>query len=380
MTLPPSAPTLADLDLLLSVARLGSVRKAAHAHSISQQAASARIRLVERRLGLRLLQRSPSGSRLTPTGAAVARWAGVVIDAASEMLAGAAALRGDEHCLLRISASLTIAEYLIPYWLVGLRSRHPQISVALTATNSHDVVEHVRSGAADLGFVEDPDQHSNLAERAVADDELAVVVAPGHPWARLTAPLTRAHLATEPLVLRERGSGTRETLRRVLGHLHEEAPHLELSSTTAIKEAVAAGAGAAVLSNLTVEHEIRAGELVRVPVQGVTLTRTLRAVWQRHLTAAYPVTALLEIATEFKAGPRRVPSRGLGAQVPLAPAVRAAHPPESEPAPPTSAGVATRAASPPARASLPPRGVKPADKDQRALRRHFGPAMGLLDG
>lgn len=295
MVLPPSTPDVADLDLLLSVAKLGSLGKAARAHGISQPAASERVRLVERRLGIQLLDRSPSGSRLTAEGATVAQWARSVVDTTTELLTGAAALRNAEHGWLRLAASLTVAEYLVPRWLVALRTHLPNVTAALTADNSQDVAEYVRSGEVDLGFVEDPAVHSDLSERVVAEDKLDVIVAPSHPWARRDA-LTPMQLSAERLVLREQGSGTRETLRRVLGNLHEEAPHLEFSSTTAIKEAVTAGAGATVLSELAVARELRDGILVRVPVSGIDLRRQLRAVWRKNTTLPGPAATLLRIA------------------------------------------------------------------------------------
>lgn len=297
MVLPPSAPDLADLDLLLSVAKLGSLGKAARAHGISQPAASARIQLVERRLGIQLLDRSPSGSRLTADGETVSQWARAVVDAATELLTGAGALRNVEHGWLRVAASLTVAEYLMPRWLVALRAQLADVTVALEAHNSNHVVERVHSGDVDLGFVEDPARHADLSEQVVASDVLEVVVAPDHPWARLDSPLTPVQLSTGRLVLREEGSGTRETLQQVVGDLHDEAPHLEFSSTTAIKEAVAAGAGAAVLSELAVERELHDGTLVRVPVDGIELQRRLRAVWRKSVRIPRPAAVLLQIAT-----------------------------------------------------------------------------------
>lgn len=297
MALSRDAPGLADLDLLLSVERLGSLGQAAREHGISQPAASTRIRLLERRLGLVLLERSPSGSRLTAAGTSVAEWAREVMAATSQLLAGAAALRDVEHGWLRIAASMTVAEYLMPRWLVALNRRLPELTVALRAENSRTVVELLRAGEVDLGFVEDPSVHADLAEMVVADDELVIVVGPAHPWAGTDRPLTGRELAAGRLVLRERGSGTRETLQRVLGELHDDDPHLELSSTTAIKEAVRAGAGAAVLSALAVERELRTGQLVRIPVTGIELTRTLRAVWRRDTPPSSRTQVLLRIAT-----------------------------------------------------------------------------------
>lgn len=305
MTLPPGVPELADLDLLLSVARWGSLGKAARAHGISQPAASARMHFVERKLGMQLLERSPSGSRLSADGATVAQWAQTVVDAAAELHAGAAALRNAEHGWLHVAASLTVAEYLMPGWMATLQTRLPQVTVTLNAHNSREVIERVRSGETALGFVEDLSRHSELEQRVVAEDELAVVVAPEHPWARLSTPLSPSQLAAGQLVLREHGSGTRETLFRVLGDLHEDekVAHLECSSTTAIKEAVAAGAGTAVLSILAVTHELNEGQLVRVPVVDMELSRQLRAVWRKDTTLVEPAMALLEIAARGSRGP-----------------------------------------------------------------------------
>src|SRR5581483_341037 len=174
---------------------------------------------LERRLGLVLLDRSPTGSRLTQAGADVVAWAREVMIAMSRLLAGAAELRNAENGWLRVAASMTVAEYLMPRWLVTLRRELPELTVAVGAENSREVVELVRAGEVDLGFVEDPSTHPDLAELAIADDELVVVTGPAHPWAATDTPVTGPELGAVRLVLRERGSGTRETLHRVLGDL-----------------------------------------------------------------------------------------------------------------------------------------------------------------
>jgi DNA-binding transcriptional LysR family regulator len=124
-----------------------------------------------------------------------------------------------------------------------------------------------------------------LRSRVVGHDRLAVVVAPGHPWTRRRNPLTPAELAATALVTRERGSGTRDALavalRERLGTAFDQAqPALSLSTTTAIRAAVLAGAGPAVLSELAVRDDLERGQLVAVTVDGLDLHRTLRAVWQ----------------------------------------------------------------------------------------------------
>jgi len=110
MPLPQPLPDLAALDLLVSVGELGSISAAAAAHQVTQPAASMRLASLERALGLRLLERVRTGSRLTPAGAATVEWAAAVLHGVGALLAGAAALRSDERSRLHLAASLTVAE------------------------------------------------------------------------------------------------------------------------------------------------------------------------------------------------------------------------------------------------------------------------------
>ncbi|MFR9780899.1 LysR family transcriptional regulator [Micromonospora sp. MS34] len=300
MPLPPQVTDLTSFDLLLSVARLGSVGRAATAHGISQPAASARLRHLERRLGVTLLRRSPRGSTLTDEGALVADWARTAVDAAATLAASAAALRATADSRLVVAASQTVAEYLLPGWLVALHGGQPGLSVALHAGNSADVAARVLSGDAALGFIEGPDTPAGLHAETVGEDRLVVVVAPGHPWVRRRGGITPAELAGCPLVVREAASGTRRVLEsalRVAGTDQIAAPSLQLSSTTAIKHAVAAGSGPAVLSSLAVTAELAAQTLVAVPVTGLSLRRRLRAVWAAGRQLTGPARDLYAIAT-----------------------------------------------------------------------------------
>ncbi|MFH9075699.1 LysR family transcriptional regulator [Streptomyces alboflavus] len=286
-------PDLAALELLLAVARLGSLGRAARELGITQPAASGRIRSMERLLGVALVDRSPRGSRLTGAGALVTDWARRIVEAAEAFDAGAQALRDRRDSRLRVVASMTIAEYLLPGWLVALRARWPDTAVSLLVGNSAVVAERLLAGEADVGFVEGIGVPAGLDGVVVAQDRLVVVVAPGHAWARRRAPIGAAELAASPLILREEGSGTRAVLDAALGGLAR--PLLELSSTTAVKSAAVSGAGPAVLSELAVGEELAARRLVGIPVDGVRLRRELRAVWPVGHVPAGPVRQLLSL-------------------------------------------------------------------------------------
>jgi DNA-binding transcriptional LysR family regulator len=306
MPLPSRVSDLTGFDLLLSVARLGSLGRAAAEHGISQPAASARMRQLEGQLGLALIERSPRGSTLTPAGALVADWAQAAVEAAAALDAGVSALRRERDSRLRIAASLTVAEYLLPGWLTALRAADPGTAVALSAVNSEQAGEAVLAGAADIGFVEGLRAPDGLRSGPVGQDTLTVVVAPSHKWARRRSGVPASELAQTPLVSREAGSGTRglfEHALRVQAGLEHEPPLAELSSTTAIKAAVAAGAGPAVLSSLAVAAELSAGTLRAVTITGLDLNRTLRAVWAAGRRLDGPARDLYAIAARSSRRP-----------------------------------------------------------------------------
>ncbi|MEU6091078.1 LysR family transcriptional regulator [Streptomyces sp. NPDC047085] len=286
-------PDLGALELLLAVARLGSLGAAAREVGITQPAASSRIRSMERQLGVALVDRSPRGSRLTDAGALVTDWARRVVEAAQAFDAGAQALRDRRDSRLRVAASMTIAEYLLPGWLLALRAERPDTAVSLLAGNSAKVAELLLADEADLGFVEGLTVPAGLDSAVIAHDRLIVVTAPAHPWARRRRPLTADELATTPLILRERGSGTRQVLDRALGGLAR--PLIELSSTTAVKASAVSGAGPSVLSELAVGEELAMRRLVSIPVEGVSLRRDLRAVWPTGHRPTGPARELLSL-------------------------------------------------------------------------------------
>ncbi|WP_441251322.1 LysR family transcriptional regulator [Kitasatospora sp. McL0602] len=299
-TLSARVPELGALELLLAVARLGSVGRAAAELGVSQPAASARIKGMERQIGVALLERSPRGSRPTDAGRLVVEWARSVVEAAQSLDAGIDALRGRRDARLRVVASLTVAEYLMPGWLLALHDASPETAVTLRTANSADVASHVLAGDADLGFIEGPGTPPGLSGAVVAADRLVVVVGPGHPWARRRAPLTGAELAATPLVLREPGSGTREVLDQALEPYGGTAtPRLELASSTALKAAAMTGAGPVCLSELAVVEELATRRLVEIPLIGIDLHRPLRAVWPSGHRPAGPARELLGLTRKL---------------------------------------------------------------------------------
>jgi molybdate transport repressor ModE-like protein len=292
-------PEFTSLKLLVEVAASGSITEAARREGVSQPAASKRISALERSMGVTLIERTPSGSRLTPEGGVVVDWASRVLDTVEQMLDAVASMREHASPDLTLASSMTIAEHLVPTWLSALRASVPDLHVSLQVTNSQDVQRLVQEGKADIGLVESATVDSRLEARLLSHDRLAVVVAATHPWAGRDAPLSREELANAQSIVRELGSGTREVLDRWLGSLQRAEPLVELGSNAAVKGAVKAGVGPAVLSLLAVQDELRSGELVEVMVSDVDPQRPLFAVWRRGRVLDMPSAALVRIASEY---------------------------------------------------------------------------------
>jgi DNA-binding transcriptional LysR family regulator len=189
-----------------------------------------------------------------------------------------------------------VAEHLLPAWIGDMRRANPDLHIGLQVLNSSRVCELLRQESVDIGFIESPGQLSGLQSIAVARDRLVLVVAPGHPWAGRRRPVGPDELAATPLISRETGSGTRETADRALGAngVPVARPLLELGSSAAVRSAVAAGAGPALISELVVATELAAGVLTTVPTTGMDLRRELRAVWRSGTRPTRPAADLLD--------------------------------------------------------------------------------------
>jgi DNA-binding transcriptional LysR family regulator len=310
---------LGALRALREVGRHGSIAAAAAVLGVSQQALSSRMRTLERSMDITLLARTPTGSHLTEQGRLIVGWAEDVLDAADRLEAGLRSIRSGVSHRLAIAASQTIAEHLVPHWLVKLRGieqasaeRAPDNSptvVELTVANSTGVVELVRDVKVRLGFIETPHLPADLVTAHLRDDEMLVVAAPGHPWARRRRPLSLAEVAATPLVMREAGSGTRVTLTDYLAAQHPALTAriaMELGTSAAVRSAIAEGVGPGVLSRLAVRDDLVLGRLVAIEVAGPPLKRQLTAVWRPDLDPLPPEGArLLAVAK----GAARLPER-----------------------------------------------------------------------
>lgn len=304
-------PELSALEMLKAVNDLGSISAASKKLGLSQQAVSSRMRYMESAIGATLLSRTPRGSTLTETGVLLAGWAEKVLAAAELLDAGIASIRSSGVRELKVAASQTVAEHLLPHWLVALRREQESFGITptvveLKVANSQDTAALVRSGKATIGFIESPHLPADLKSAVVREDDMVVVVATKHPWARRKSPISVSELSRTPLVTREHGSGTREALAHLLlaaGATELVEPLVELSTTAAVRSSISAGTAPGVLSALAVRDDIALRRLVKIAVNGLVLRRPLTVLWQGgSLLPEGPARDLSAIAAKPIAG------------------------------------------------------------------------------
>jgi len=297
MSRPTRRPDLEDLEVLALVARAGSIGQAAQELRLSQPSVSRRMLALERRLGVTLLHRTKQGTTLTAHGRLVVDWAAELLGAADRFVRSVATLRAEGEVVVRAAVSMTIAEHYAPAWLARLHAGAPGLQVSLSVANSTEVERLVRSGAVELGFIEVPTVPERLRHQQVGADRLVVAVAPGHPWADRDEPVSAAELAAGGVLVREQGSGTRDTLEEALRrHGEVLVPGLVMASNNGLTHAAMAGMGPVALSERALEANLRLGELRAVPLDGVFLLRPLTAVWPVDATLSDAAARLLAAA------------------------------------------------------------------------------------
>jgi DNA-binding transcriptional LysR family regulator len=256
--------TLEQLRIFVAVAEREHVTLGARDLNLTQSATSAAIAALEARHATKLFDRVGRRIALTEAGRVFLDEARAVLARAGAAEAVLADLSGLKRGALSIAASQTVGGYWLPERLGHFREAFPGIAVTVTIGNTQQAAAQVREGAADIGIVEGEVDAATLTVAPVADDEMVLVVPPAHPWAKGRGP---RDLAASPWVARERGSGTRAIFDALAGGAVPDEKVLVLPSNEAVRGAVIAGAGAAVLSRLVVADALALGLLVAVDIK-----------------------------------------------------------------------------------------------------------------
>lgn len=272
-----------------TVARLGSVSAGAIALHRSQPAISLHLKALSEAAGETLYTRHRHGVALTAAGESLLPHAQAVVRAmqgAERSLRDVATLAAGS---LRISASMTVAVYVLPPLLAKFRAKHPGLELTLLTRNSAEAVALLEAGEADLSFTEGPAENvsAQLETNVFARDEIILVTQPDRELAKVGVEraLNPKRLNGLAVVRREPGSGTREVVDRVLQKAGlKPVTVLEATGLEAVKEGALQDIGAAFLSKLAVRRELEAGLLVEVAIKGLRL--------ERDMTLLHPVLPL----------------------------------------------------------------------------------------
>jgi DNA-binding transcriptional LysR family regulator len=289
--------TLSSLRVFAAAAKHLNFSRAASELELTQPYVSAQISALERRLGVELFDRLPArGVRLTEAGALLVRHARTVVCELAAAEDELAALAGRIGGRMRLAASTTPGGYVLPGILTAFSRSHPGVQVSLTVGSAYSVEQAVLSGDADIGVLAGLMVSDRLVTTVVGSAESVLVVPAQHPWAGRPA-IQPANLEGVRLLQRQRGSSTRAQVERELRRAGVTPRETwEFDDIDAIKHAVVAGLGVAVLSTLAVRWEVAAGLLATVRIGNLELTQDIQAVLlgsKRHNAAASAFMALL---------------------------------------------------------------------------------------
>lgn len=290
-----------------TVAEQLSFRKAAEELYLTQPAVSLQIKALEEDLGVQLFDRTGSHIELTAAGK-------ILLDCSAQVNAlllqaeqDIAALSGEHAGQLALGASTTIAQYVLPRLLGEFRREHPRVYPTLISGNTEHIVDAVKQQKIELGFIEGPARSRDVKTEPFLEDELVLIASTAHEWAERNS-VSCSELASGPLLMRERGSGTRHVIELALERLgvRRNSLHIvmELDSTEAIKSAVEAGLGIGFVSRWAIAKDLRLNNSFRIiAVEGLQIKR-------EFLVAYATGHGSLGLAIEF----RRFLSARAGAQ------------------------------------------------------------------
>jgi DNA-binding transcriptional LysR family regulator len=288
------AINLHHLRLFAAVVDHGGFTKAAAKLNLSQPAISKSLNELERQLGVNLLDRAGRSIRLTDAGRTLHARArelfGIEIAAEQELRE----LRGLKRGTLRIAASTTIATYLLPPYLGRFHLRHPGVRIQTTSANTRSVLRMLLEFRVDVALVEGPVSSHRVAVHPWREDELIVIAPPDHPL-RARSTINVQDLANHVVLVREPGSGTRAVTEQSLAlHGVRLTKTMRVGGTEAIKQAVAAGLGLAMVSRAAAADQLMLGRIAVLAIEGLSMRRTLAQI-KLHARASTASARELEL-------------------------------------------------------------------------------------
>ena len=263
------------LKVFRTAAHSLNFRKASEELFITQPAVTQQIKALEDELGVALFDRTKGKVTLTESGAVLLRYAERLKVLADEAAQAVAEVSGSHRDELRVGASQTIGQYLLPNLLAGFLKTHPQLPLIGMSGNTDAVMAALSEHRIDLALIEGPSLRSDVKVEPFMEDQMVLVVPPGHEWA--DKEISPEILAEMALVTRELGSGSRRIVESALEQLGIKQKDLHvtmtLDSTEGLLSAVEAGLGVAFVSRWAVRNQLSLGTLKIARVTGLALSR-----------------------------------------------------------------------------------------------------------
>lgn len=269
------------LKVFRAVAEQASFRKASESLHLSQPAVSQHIHALEEELGLRLFDRSGTRTSLTPAGKLLLKYAERSAHVLEEAKSALSKLEGEASGLLRLGASTTIAQYILPRMLGVFLKDNPKVTLSVVSGNTEEIIALLLQGSISLGMIEGPPRSREVHTEKFLDDRMMLIAPRSHEWSGVAIMPLQA-LAEVPLLLREQGSGSRRVVEQALKRaglpLNRLRIQMELDSTEAIISGVEAGLGLGFVSEWAIGKAVRLGTVVPVRVEGLDIYRDLTLV------------------------------------------------------------------------------------------------------
>ncbi|KAA1143687.1 MULTISPECIES: DNA-binding transcriptional regulator YeiE [Citrobacter] len=289
--------TLRQLEVFAEVLKSGSTTQASVMLALSQSAVSAALTDLEGQLGVQLFDRVGKRLVVNEHGRLLYPRALALLEQTTEI----EQLFREDNGAIRVYASSTIGNYILPAMIARYRQDFPDLPLELSVGNSQDVINAVLDFRVDIGLIEGPCHSTEIISEPWLEDELVVFAAPSSPLTK--GLVTLEQLAASPWILRERGSGTRELVDYLLlSHLPRFQMAMELGNSEAIKHAVRHGLGISCLSRRVIAEQLQAGTLSEVPVPLPRLVRTLWRVHHRQKHISNAITRFLHYSDQVELG------------------------------------------------------------------------------
>lgn len=297
------------LVVFRAVAEQLNFRKAAEELYLTQPAVSLQIKALEEDVGVQLIDRTGKHITLTEAGKTLQKYSDQVHALLTQAEHHIAALSGEHAGGLALGASTTIAQYVLPRLLGEFCRVHPRIHPTLISGNTEHIVEALENQKIELGFLEGPARNREVKTEPFLEDELVLIVSTSHEWAERNS-VRGSEIASIPLLMRERGSGTRHVIEMALERLGVKRSALrivmELDSTEAIKSAVEAGLGIGFISRWAIAKDLRLNNNFKiVEVDGLHIKRDFLFAYAPGPEPQGPALEFRKFLST-RAGPQRV--------------------------------------------------------------------------